>query len=182
MVSKVVALQSATNSFTLVSEIIAFRALVAQWRFFLKIMVRHRCVIHDVIAILSWSSSASINDIRQHDTPVTPIWGKSPNDCPLVQILKLSRPCCSWFHSFLFPTVDPRFHCSLCDDGLPSWGLKCLTFNRHMPRRPATYEERRGYVYDADACGQGVQIYILGMWTGFLSVLVATQILTAGTC
>lgn len=73
-----------------------------------------------------------------------------------------------------------HFHSSLCDDD--SWGLKCLTYNRHMPGRPATYEERIGYLYDRDACGQGVTMYILGMWSSFLFFvrLVATQVLIAG--
>ena len=71
----------------------------------------------------------------------------------------------------LFPTIDPlqaHFHCSAYDEGA-TWGLKCLTYNRHMPTRPATYKERRGYVYDEDACGQGVTMYILGMSSSFLS-------------
>ena len=71
--------------------------------------------------------------------------------------------------------------CSLCDSEC-TWGLKCLTYNRHMPARPATYEERLGYVYDSNACGQGVVMYILGMSVSDLFVrLVMTQVLlTAG--
>ena len=65
-----------------------------------------------------------------------------------------------------------------------TWGLKCLSYNRDSPGRPATYEERHGYVYDNDACGQGVAMYILGMLSSFLYLRLSCcdTSIHCGTC